>query len=176
MQKNQLQELKPTSIMKETIFIKTGRLGYISQIHAQGPIVTPIPVTRETAKAMVVAGIKVYQIDPVTKKATLLTLENVYPGEGDRPPINEKPGNGVQKPKVPTSGVVQQEPVQPVELKGVPMISDEENEDTTKDENLTEETEPDAEAPEKQGDEESISVVQNNNNKTYSKKNKRNKK
>lgn len=164
-------DMKPTSVMKEIIYIKTNRIGYIPQIRMQGPIITPLPVTREAAKAMVVAGIEVYEVDKATKKVRLLTLKNVYPGEGDCPSIDENPDEeeGEQKPQVPTSGVVQQEPVQPVELKGVPMISDEENEDTTKDENLTEETE-------KQGDEESIPVVQNNNNKTYSKKNKRNKK
>lgn len=171
MYKRQMLDMKPTSVMKEIIYIKTNRIGYIPQIRMQGPIITPLPVTREAAKAMVVAGIEVYEVDKATKKVRLLTLKNVYPGEGDCPSIDENPDEeeGEQKPQVPTSGVVQQEPVQPVELKGVPMISDEENEDTTKDENLTEETE-------KQGDEESIPVVQNNNNKTYSKKNKRNKK
>lgn len=167
MYKRQLLDMKPTSIMKELIYIKTNRIGYIPQIRMQGPIITPIPVTREVAKAMVVAGIEVYEINRVTKEPRLLTLKNVYPGEGDCPPVDEDPKGeeGEQKPQVPTSDVVQQEPVQPVEFKGVPIQSEkEEIPEENADDNVTDDTE-----------EEKKEQPQNNKNYYKNHKNKKNK-
>lgn len=170
MYKRQMLDMKPTSVMKEIIYIKTNRIGYIPQIRMQGPIITPLPVTREAAKAMVVAGIEVYEVDKATKKVRLLTLKNVYPGEGDCPSIDENPDEeeGEQKPQVPTSGVAQQEPVQPVEFKGVPTQS--EKEDLTEDD-MSEDDEETLE------DEEEGEQKPQNNNNTYnkSKNKKRNK-
>lgn len=126
--------LRPTKLMKEIIYVKTNRLGFIPQIKMQGPIITPIPITREVAKSMVVAGIEVFEVykDRHGKKQVrLLTLENVYPGEGESEPvIPSQEKDGVQKTKVPTSGVVQQEPVKPVDLKGV-TITEEKSEGNT---------------------------------------------
>lgn len=122
MQIRSLGSLKPTELMKETIYIKTNRLGFIPQIHMQGPIITPIPITREAAKSMIVAGIELFEVykDKSGKKQVrLLTLQNVYPGEGERPEESKHDEDGEQKPQVPTSGVAQQEPVQPVNFKGV---------------------------------------------------------
>lgn len=133
MQVRPMAPLKPTSIMKEKIFIKTNRLGFIPQINMQGPIITPIPVSREVAKSMIVVGIEVFEVykDSDGKKhIRLLTLQNVYPGEGDNNGNNKpsKPDDnedGVQKPTVPTtSGVAQKTPVQPVKLKGVSIQSE----------------------------------------------------
>lgn len=104
--------MKATSIMKEKIFIKTNRIGYIPQLGMQGPIVNPYPTTRGIAKAMLVSGIQVFQIDPVTKAVTELTLQNVFPGEGDKKPVEEK------KPETPKAGVTSA-PVKPVSLQGV---------------------------------------------------------
>lgn len=124
-----LGPLRPTQLMKEIIYIKTNRLGFIPQVRMQGPIITPIPVTREVAKSMIVAGIEIYEVyknKAGNKQVRLLTLQNVYPGEGKRPeePVHNK--GGEKKPQVPTSGVVQQEPVQPVALKGM-NVSEEKN-------------------------------------------------
>lgn len=146
MYKRQLHTMKPTAIMKDVIYIKTNRIGFIPQIHMQGPIVTPIPVTREVAKQMVVAGIEVFEIykdRKGNKKVRLLTLQNVYPGEGDCPPVDENTDKdgGKKKPSVPTSGVAQQEPVQPVKLKGVSIQQPDKNEKDLEEEKNAEMTE-----------------------------------
>ena len=124
MQTRAMGNLKPTQLMKEVIYIKTNRLGFIPQIHMQGPIITPIPVTRQVVKEMIVAGIEVFEVykdKSGNKQTRLLTLQNVYPGEGeeDKPEEPDDNKDGEQKPQVPTSGVVQQEPVKPVNFKGV---------------------------------------------------------
>lgn len=104
--------MKATNIMKEKIFIKTNRIGFIPQLGIQGPIVNPYPTTRSVAKAMIVAGIQVYQIKPDTKEVIELTLQNVFPGEGD---VKKKDINVQASSK---SGVTTK-PVQPVNLKGI---------------------------------------------------------
>ena len=107
-----MNTMKPTAIMQEKIWIKCMRPGYIPQLRMQGPIITPVQVTRQVAHQMIVAGLKVHQIDPKTKIATELNLQNVFPGEGD--PI--APAK-TEAPK-PTSGV-DSKPIEPVDLKGV---------------------------------------------------------
>ncbi len=118
-----MTDLRPTKLMKDKIFIKTNRIGFIPYINMQGPIVTPLPVTRQIAHAMVVAGVETYMVDPKTKKVTLLTIQNVYPGEGDPEPdeVPEEP----EKKSV--SGVVNQKPAKPVDLKGVSAVKPEKN-------------------------------------------------
>lgn len=165
MQVRPMAPLKPTSIMREKIFIKTNRLGFIPQINMQGPIITPIPVSREVAKSMIVVGIEVFEVykdSDGKKQIRLLTLQNVYPGEGDnndnKPPKPDNDEDGVQKPTVPTtSGVAQKTPVQPVTLKGVSMQSEtvepipESTEEKDSEENPTEETSEDKIEEEKTG-------------------------
>ena len=107
-----MNTMKPTAIMQEKIWIKCMRPGYIPQLRMQGPIITPVQVTRQVAHQMIVAGLTVHQIDPKTKIATELNLQNVFPGEGD--PI--APAK-TEAPK-PTSGV-DSKPIEPVDLKGV---------------------------------------------------------
>lgn len=116
----QLAPLRPTAIMKEVIYITTPRIGFIPQLKMQGPVVTPVPVTREVAKSMVVVGIETYMIDKDTRKATLLTLENIYGGEGfNNKHDKDKDHNGEKKPAVPTTGVAPHEAVHPVTFSGV---------------------------------------------------------
>ena len=107
-----MNTMKPTAIMQEKIWIKCMRPGYIPQLRMQGPIITPVQVTRQVAHQMIVAGLTVQQIDPKTKIATELNLQNVFPGEGD-PVVPAK----TEAPK-PTSGV-DSKPIEPVDLKGV---------------------------------------------------------
>ena len=107
-----MNTMKPTAIMQEKIWIKCMRPGYIPQLRMQGPIITPVQVTRQVAHQMIVAGLTVHQIDPKTKIATELNLQNVFPGEGD-PVVPAK----TEAPK-PTSGV-DSKPIEPVDLKGV---------------------------------------------------------
>ena len=163
MQVRPMGPLKPTDVMKEKIYIKTKRIGFIPQLNMQGPIITPIPVSREVAKSMVVAGIETFEYwkDSEGKQnVRLLTIQNVYTGEGDyeKPfkPDEDNKGDGVQKPEVPTtSGVAQKTPVQPVNLKGVSTQSKTEEptpevtEETMSEENTTEETSEDNPAEEK---------------------------
>jgi hypothetical protein len=103
--------MKKTALMKERIYIRTNRIGYIPQLRMQGPIITPVPVTREDAYRMIVSGIDVYQIDPVTKNATKLDLKTVFPGEGE--PEKE------EAPDTSASPNVNPAPVEPVNLQGV---------------------------------------------------------
>ena len=135
MQVRPMGPLKPTDVMKEKIYIKTKRIGFIPQLNMQGPIITPIPVSREVAKSMVVAGIE--------------TFEYWKDSEG-------KQNVRLLKPEVPTtSGVAQKTPVQPVNLKGVSTQSKTEEptpevtEETMSEENTTEETSEDNPAEEK---------------------------
>lgn len=116
-----MSDLRPTKLMKDKIFIKTNRIGFIPHINIQGPIVTPLPVTRQVAHAMVVSGVETYMVDPKTKKVTLLTIHNVYPGEGDPEP-DETPEEPEKKS---VSGVVNQKPAKPVDLKGVSAVKQE---------------------------------------------------
>ena len=104
--------MKATSIMKEKIFIKTNRIGFIPQLGIQGPIVNPYPTTRSVAKAMIVSGIQVFEVKPDTKEVIELTLQNVFPGEGDS--VKTAP----DLPASPKAGVTT-DPVKPVDLKGV---------------------------------------------------------
>lgn len=115
-----MNTMKPTAIMQEKIWIKCMRPGYIPQLRMQGPIITPVQVTRQVAHQMIVAGLKVHQIDPKTKIATELNLQNVFPGEGD--PVTPAKS---ETPK-PTSGV-DSKPIEPVDLKGVTAPIKEEN-------------------------------------------------
>lgn len=110
-------DLKRTKLMKEKIFIKTNRRGYIPYIGMQGPIITPIPITREDAHNMIVAGIEVYQIDPKTKNAIKLTLQTVYPGEG------EPEGNTDKTPPINNGKLaeVTGDPIKPMKLSGIPV-------------------------------------------------------
>lgn len=85
--------MKSTELMNETIFITTPRTGYIPYINQQGPIVHPIPVSRATAKQMIVDGLTVVQVDPETKKTVDLTLQNIFPGEGE----SQKPDPAVEE-------------------------------------------------------------------------------
>lgn len=85
--------MKSTELMNETIFITTPRTGYIPYINQQGPIVHPIPVSRATAKQMIVDGLTVVQVDPETKQTVDLTLQNIFPGEGE----SQKPDPAVEE-------------------------------------------------------------------------------
>lgn len=107
-----MNTMKPTAIMQEKIWIKCMRCGFIPQLHMQGPIITPVQVSRQVAHQMIVAGLTVHQIDPDTKHATELNLQNVFPGEGDPVIPNKKESH------TPSSGV-NSEPINPVDLKGV---------------------------------------------------------
>lgn len=131
-------KLKPTNVMKDIIYIKTNRIGYIPQVRMQGPIVTPIPVTRAIAKDMVVSGIETYKVDKKTKKVTLLTLQNIYPEEKKEHPDCNFKDKGEQKPPVPTSGVAQNEPVQHVTFQGVSTHNNAAEEEDTAKENSEE--------------------------------------
>lgn len=93
-----LHKMKETPIMKEEIFIKTNRIGYIPQLGIQGPIVNPYPVTRAIAKEMIVAGISVVEVHK-DGSTTELNLQNVFPGEGDvkRDPAPAKPAEAPNK-------------------------------------------------------------------------------
>lgn len=166
MQKLTITPLRPTKLMKETILIKTPRIGFIPQLGMQGPIVTPVRVTREVAKSLVVAGIKtseVYKDRNGKLQVRELTLQNVYPGEGEPDPEPDE-NEGEQKPTVPTSGVVQQEPVEPVTLQGV-SIPEEKVKETT--EEKTEETKEETPVVEEKKED---SKQQNNNKKKHNKK------
>ena len=110
-------DLKRTKLMKEKIFIKTNRRGYIPYIGMQGPIITPIPITREDAHNMIVAGIEVYQIDPKTKNATKLTLQTVYPGEGEPEDTTDKT-SPINNGKL---AEVTSDPIKPMKLSGIPV-------------------------------------------------------
>lgn len=113
--------MTPTKVMQERIFIRTNHRGYIPQLRMQGPIVTPIPVTRADAHKLIIAGIDVYQIDPVTKMATKLDLQSVFPGEGD--PVKKEE----TVTPVTSTPNVSSEPVKPVNLQGVTAPIKEEN-------------------------------------------------
>lgn len=107
-----MNTMKPTAIMQEKIWIKCPRCGFIPQLRMQGPIITPVKISRQVAHQMIVAGLSVYQIDPDTKQATELNLQNVFPGEGDPVAPDKK------EPPKQSSGV-NTDPITPVNLKGV---------------------------------------------------------
>ncbi len=170
--------LRPTHLMKEIIYIKTNRLGFIPQIHMQGPIVTPIPVTREAAKSMVVAGIEVFEVykdRSGNKQVRLLTLKNVYPGEGEPPEKPDHDKDGEQKPPVPTSGVAQQEPVKPVDLKGVSIPEAKSNEPTTEEVEETEELPEEEEKKEETAEDPKPQNTNNTNGNRHNKNKNKNK-
>jgi len=60
------------------IFVKTLHVGYIPHLRTHGPIVNPIKVDVGTCRSMIIAGIELYQLDPVSKLTVKLTLENLY--------------------------------------------------------------------------------------------------
>lgn len=181
-----LVELKPTNIMMERIYIKTNRIGYIPPLRMQGPIVAPIPVTREIAKAMVVAGIETYMIDPVTKEPTLLTLKNVYPGEGDQSeePVQQKQntfksnrnykGPKQAQPKV-SSGMTDQTPIKPVDLVGVPNNSTDKKEEVKDTDNSSEIKSEDTNVTKEVTKEKKEDSSSNNTDNNYYKNKKKNK-
>lgn len=132
--------LRPTKLMQEEIYIKTYKSGFIPDLHMQGPIVNPTPCTRETAFKLIKSGLEVFQIwrdENGKDHSKLLTIHNIYPGEGDKPepPAPDHDKDGVQKPTVPTSGVAQKDPVKPVTFKGV--AAKEGNAETTEKENTS---------------------------------------
>lgn len=78
----------------EKIWVKIIRAGYIPQLGMQGPIPNPIQITRGKAHSMIVAGIDVFEVDPITRDTKKLTIQNVFGNTGsnnvsDTP--NQKP-------------------------------------------------------------------------------------
>lgn len=115
--------------MQEEIYIKTYKSGFIPDLHKQGPIVNPTPCTREIAKKLISAGLEVFQVwrdENGKDHSKLLTIHNVYPGEGDKPDpsVPDQDKDGVQK-----------DPVKPVTFKGV--TAKEENVETLTKENTS---------------------------------------
>lgn len=66
----------------EKIWVKIIRAGYIPQLGMQGPIPNPIQITRGIAHSMIVSGIDVFEVDPVTKNTKKLTIQNVFRTSG----------------------------------------------------------------------------------------------
>ena len=135
----------------ETIFVKVLRNGFIPQLGMCGPIPNPIKITRGTAYNMIVAGVKVFEYNPVTKETTELTVDNVFADGVDKK--QESGANNVSKPVIPDPAKTP-EPVKPVTLNGVKKESEPVNDGTDKKEEdkkveNTNDTKKDSQAPTK---------------------------
>jgi len=62
----------------DMVWVRVIKAGYISQLGMQGPIPNPIKISRDVAYSMIVSGIDVFEVDPVTKEVTKLTIQNVF--------------------------------------------------------------------------------------------------
>lgn len=108
------------SLRDEKIFIKSNYRGFIPQLRMRGPIITPVRVTRAMAYQLIIAGIDVYEIDKTTRNATRLTLQSVFPGEGDEATAREKARYTVKKaPAIKSVNLTDKAPVEPTILSGV---------------------------------------------------------
>lgn len=106
--------MKRTEIMKEKIYIRSAHRGFIPPLRMSGPIVSPLRITRETAYAIIVSGIEIFEVDPVTKKLTRLTAQNVFPREKEKVG-SPSPEKAEQKQTV----KVTSEPIKPIALEGI---------------------------------------------------------
>lgn len=97
----------------EEIFVKVLRNGFIPQLGMCGPIPNPIKITRGTAHSMIVAGIKVFEFNPVTKETIELTVDNVF---ADEDATKKEESNNQQTSPAPSKV---SEPIKPVTLNGV---------------------------------------------------------
>ncbi len=61
----------------DEIFILTKRTGYIPHLKTYGPIPNPIKCPISLCMSMIIAGVELYELDPVTKLTAKLTLENL---------------------------------------------------------------------------------------------------
>lgn len=108
------------SLRDEKIFIKSNYRGFIPQLRMRGPIITPVRVTRATAHQLIISGIDVYEIDKTTRNATRLTLQSVFPGEGDEATARERAKYATKKaPAVKSTNLTDKAPVEPTILSGV---------------------------------------------------------
>lgn len=110
---------------EKTLFVKIASPVWISEIHQQGPIVTPIEVNTKLVLGMVRKGYKVTAVDKFTKKEVKLTVLNATDpfkkeGKVEKPvqkPINPNIGAPVMEtPQVTKAPVVEEVKVEvPVE-------------------------------------------------------------
>jgi len=61
----------------DEIFIMTKRTGYIPHLKTYGPIPNPLKCPISLCMGMIIAGVEIYEYDPVTRLTMKLTLENL---------------------------------------------------------------------------------------------------
>lgn len=62
---------------KTMIYVLSKQTGYLPALRQQGPIVNPLKVTVAVAKRALITQIELYEFDPKSGKAVLLTLKNL---------------------------------------------------------------------------------------------------
>lgn len=112
-----------TTKRNEKIWVRIIRAGYIPQLGMQGPIPNPIQITRGKAHSMIVAGIDVFEIDPISRKSHKLTIRNVF----GVPKTNNTPDTSPQKPPVQNSSHNKENQNNSVSFSGVPNNSQKNN-------------------------------------------------
>ena len=113
----------------DQIFVRVMKNGYIQQLGICGPIPNPIKVSRALAHRMVVGGVEVHEVDPVTKMTKKLTIHNVFSDE--KTPVKEVPTQEAPVSK-------NEKPVETMTFVGTPVSEPEESE-TAVDKEVTEE-------------------------------------
>lgn len=124
----------------EKIFVRVMKNGYIQQLGICGPIPNPIKVSRALAHSMVVGGVEVHEVNPITKATKKLTIHNIF---SDDKPVATKATKPVEKTPISKT----EKPVEPVTFAGVAAKTEEISEDdaepvvVTTDEDAVSETE-----------------------------------
>lgn len=86
---------------EKTLFVKIASPVWISEIHQQGPIVTPIEVSTKLVLGMVRKGYKVTAVDKFTKKEVKLNVLNATdPFKKDGKAKAEKPVEKAINPNI----------------------------------------------------------------------------
>lgn len=116
----------------DQIFVRVMKNGYIQQLGICGPIPNPIKVSRALAHRMVVGGVEVHEVDPITKMTKKLTIHNVFSDEKNT--VSDKETKPVQEAPVSKN----EKPVETMTFVGTPVSEPEESE-TAVDKEVTEE-------------------------------------
>jgi len=59
------------------ILITCPKVGFIPHLGMHGPIPNPLRVDYSICLSMIISGVKVYEVDPITRNTVLLTLDNI---------------------------------------------------------------------------------------------------
>lgn len=74
----------------DEIFIMTKRTGYIPHLKTYGPIPNPLKCPISLCMGMIIAGVEIYEYDPVTRLTMKLTLENLVNDDNFAPKEEKK--------------------------------------------------------------------------------------